>query len=130
VLAKSWWAAKGGGAWSSDGTRLEVTGTSSLDLARVAGYVLPGSRWQAAVARRATWLHSSSPILDLLEGRVDAILSEGGFEWDHAPAVVMIKEAGGRFTDLDGGERITLRGGLYSNGLLDAELWACRPATR
>jgi histidinol-phosphatase len=130
TLGRSWWASKGGGAWSSEGHRLEVTATSSLADARLAGYVLPGSRWRAEVARKGTWLHSASPILDLIEGRLDAILSEGGFEWDHAPAVVLIREAGGRFTDLEGGERIDLRGGLYSNGCLDDEIWPCRPVTR
>jgi histidinol-phosphatase len=128
TLGRSWWAAKGAGAWSSDEQRLEVTTTDSLEGARLAGYVRPGSRWRAEVARRATWLHSTSPILDLIEGRLDAILSEGGYPWDHAPAVVLIREAGGRFTDPHGGDRIDLRGGLYSNGRLDEEIWAYRPA--
>jgi histidinol-phosphatase len=127
---RSWWATKDGGAWSSDGRRLQVTTTPALDGARVAGYVVRGSPWGAAVSARATWVDSQSPILELLEGRVDAVLSEGGFEWDHAPAVVLVHEAGGRFTDPEGGSGIALRGGLYSNGRFDGELWAARPATR
>ncbi|MBV9952787.1 MAG: glucose-1-phosphate thymidylyltransferase [Acidimicrobiia bacterium] len=126
TLGRSWWAAQGAGTWTSEGERLAVTTTASLDGARLAGYVRPGSRWRAAVAQRAMWLHSASPILDLIEGRLDAILSEGGYPWDHAPAVVLIREAGGRFTDLEGGDRIDLRGGLYSNGRLDEEIWSYR----
>jgi fructose-1,6-bisphosphatase/inositol monophosphatase family enzyme len=36
--------------------------------------------------------------------------------WDHAPVVVIVEEAGGRFTDPMGGSRIDLGPGVYSNG--------------
>jgi histidinol-phosphatase len=118
----SWWAAKGLGAWASSGARLRVSATSSLRGARIGGYVNPASAWRASVAERSTWVDSPSPFLELLEGRLDGVLSEGGFEWDHAPGVVLLKEAGGRFTDPSGGERIDLRGGLYTNGHLHTQL--------
>jgi histidinol-phosphatase len=126
VEGRGWWATRGGGAWSSDGGRLQVTTTASLADARVAGYVRSTSAWRGEVSRTATWVDSPSPILELLEGRVDAFLSESGCEWDHAPGVILTAEAGGRFTDLEGGTRIDLRGGLYSNGRLDDALWAAR----
>jgi len=119
---RSWWAAKGIGAWASPGRRLRVSTTTALQGACIGGYVRPSSQWQAAVAKSATWVDHPSPILELIEGRLDGVLSEGGFEWDHAPGVVLLKEAGGRFTDPGGGERIDLRGGLYSNGHLHAQL--------
>lgn len=115
---RSWWAAAGLGAWASPDRRLTVSATSSLAAARVGGYMRPGSRWRAAVAATATWVDSSSPILDLVEGDLDAVLSEGGYPWDHAPGVVLLREAGGRFTDPLGGGRIDLHGGLYTNGHL------------
>ena len=40
-----------------------------------------------------------------------AVLSEGGFDWDHAPAVVLVR----------------LRGGLHSNGHLHRELGRTHP---
>ena len=119
---RSWWAARGLGAWGSSGRRLRVSATASLHGARVGGYTGPASAWQAVVAESATWVESPSPILELVEGRLDGVLSEGGFEWDHAPCVVLLKEAGGRFTDPRGGERIDLRGGLYTNGHLHTQL--------
>lgn len=118
VEDRSWWAAKGAGAWASPGRRLSVSVTASLPAARVGGYMRPGSPWQAAVTASATWVDSTSPILDLIEGDLDAVLSEGGCAWDHAPGVILLSEAGGRFSDLRGGRRIDLRGGLYTNGHL------------
>jgi histidinol-phosphatase len=123
----SWWASRGGGAWASTGDQLQVSDTATLRDAKVAGYVPPGSVWKDRVAEIARWVDTPSPILELIEGRVDAVLSEGGFEWDHAPAVVLLEEAGGRFTDPRGGRRIDLRGGLYTNGHLDDQLLALRP---
>ena len=123
---RSCWATKGQGAWTSPGTRLNVSTRASLADARVAGYTLPESRCRAAVSQIATWVEAESPIIELIEGRVDAVLSEGGFEWDHAPAVVLLHEAGGRFTDPDGGTRIDMRGGLYSNGHLHEQVLRVR----
>lgn len=122
VSGRSWWAARGAGAWGSPGRRLAVSPTASLAAARVGGYMRPGSPWQAAVAAAATWVDRASPVLDLLEGDLDAVLSEGGYAWDHAPAVVLLDEAGGRFTDPAGGRRIDLQGGLYTNGHLHEAL--------
>ena len=123
---RSWWAAKGQGAWTSSGTRVRVSTTALLDDATVSGYTVPESAWQTAISTVATWVDADSPILELIEGRVDAVISEGGFEWDHAPAVILLREAGGRFTDPDGGRRIDLRGGLYSNGHLHDQVLRAR----
>ena len=126
AVGRSWWAAKGRGAWTSSGTRLQVSTIASLEGASVSGYTVPPSAWQASLTTVATWLESDSPILELIEGRVDAVISEGGFEWDHAPAVILLSEAGGRFTDLNGGTRIDLSGGLYSNGHLHDQVLGAR----
>jgi histidinol-phosphatase len=127
VEKRSRWAAAGHGAWRSTGHQLRVSSVAEILPARVGGYVRPESAWKADVARRARWVDSPSPILDLIDGSLDAVLSEGGFEWDHAPAVVLVREAGGVFTDPQGGTRIDLRGGLYSNGQLDTQLERSRP---
>ena len=119
---RSWWAAKGMGAWASPDRRLQLSDVASLLTARVSGYVAATSAWRAHVSERSTWVDTPSPILELLEGRLDAVLSESGFEWDHAPGVLLVKEAGGRFTDPLGGQRIDLRGGLYTNGHLHDQL--------
>jgi histidinol-phosphatase len=118
VEEKAWWAAEGLGAWSSSGRRLRVSTTATPSTARIGGYVRPDSAWRASVAEVARWIDTPSPMLELIDGRLDAVLSESGFEWDHAPGVLLVAEAGGRFDDLAGGQRIDRRGGLYSNGHL------------
>jgi histidinol-phosphatase len=53
------------------------------------------------------------------EGTVDLGLQLGGGPWDYAALAVIVEEAGGRFSDLDG--RVRIDGGgprLFSNGVL------------
>jgi histidinol-phosphatase len=44
--------------------------------------------------------------------------------WDHAPWILLVEEAGGRFTDRTGGHGGDVGGGLYSNSGLHTELLA------
>lgn len=55
----------------------------------------------------------------LLDGELDVLYSTGGEVWDHAASVALVVGAGGRFRDHEGGCRIDLRGGLYTNGVLE-----------
>jgi histidinol-phosphatase len=65
------------------------------------------------------------------EGAVDLGLQLGGGPWDYAALAVIVEEAGGRFTDLEGGVRIEGGGArLFSNGVLhDAALERLAGAT-
>lgn len=63
-------------------------------------------------------------LADLLEGRIDILLSQGGEVWDHAAEVVIVEAAGGRFRDPVGGRRLDLRGGTYTNAALEGEVGA------
>jgi histidinol-phosphatase len=38
--------------------------------------------------------------------------------WDHAPAVVLVEEAGGTFSDSFGGHRLDRGEGRFGNGLI------------
>ncbi|HUF99822.1 MAG TPA: inositol monophosphatase family protein [Ilumatobacter sp.] len=63
--------------------------------------------------------------LDVIEGRLEALIFPCpgvAFAWDHAPSVILIAEAGGRFRDPSGGARTDAGSGLFTNGLVDAEL--------
>jgi len=51
-------------------------------------------------------------------------VDDGGKVWDQAPAVLIVEEAGGTFCDPTGGHRFDMGWGLYSNGLLDADVRA------
>jgi histidinol-phosphatase len=52
----------------------------------------------------------------LLLGRVDAMIDPGVKPFDICPAAVLVREAGGRFTDLSGADSIYGGSGLASNG--------------
>lgn len=126
---RRWWAVRGGGAyvstadWPATSQRLTLSNTRSLECARVGGLVYPGSRAAAAIAARATWVDDDVSIVGaLLEGRVDAVLDEGGDPWDRAPAALLVVEAGGRFRDARGGSRLDLPWALYTNAHLCREL--------
>jgi histidinol-phosphatase len=70
----------------------------------------------------------------LLFGRVDAMIDPGVAPWDVCAAAILVREAGGRLTSLEGEETIHGGGALTSNGavhdaLLDLVAEAL-PATR
>ncbi len=52
----------------------------------------------------------------LLFGRVDAMIDPGVAPWDICAAAVLVREAGGRLTSLDGEETIHGGGAVASNG--------------
>lgn len=62
--------------------------------------------------------------VDLVEGRIDILLCNGGEVWDHAAEVAIVEAAGGRFRDPLGGRRLDLRGGTYTNAALEAPVLA------
>lgn len=136
---RRWWAVRDRGAWSSPDAaptdtrrRLAVSTTADLARARIGGFVDVRSTLAAAVRGSAHWVEDPlGPIVALIEGRVDAVLGPAGAVWDHAPQVLLITEAGGRYTDRTGGTRLDMGGGLYTNGRLDGPIGALpslRPA--
>lgn len=60
----------------------------------------------------------------LLRGQVDAVVDPDIAPYDVAPADLLVREAGGRFSNLDGEPTIYGPGGLASNGLLHDGLLA------
>jgi histidinol-phosphatase len=133
VAGRRWWGVRGQGAYTDTGDTadrlgrpLAVSAVSSLADARVGVFATEGSPVPSLIAAvGAAVVQGGSIVLDLLEGHLDAIVSHNcGFAWDHAPAVVLVAEAGGRFSDPCGGTRFDLQGGLYTNGLLDIQLLA------
>jgi histidinol-phosphatase len=61
---------------------------------------------------------------NLLRGRVDAMIDPGVKPWDLCAAAVLVREAGGRFTSLEGDETIHGGSALASNGHIHGELVA------
>lgn len=131
ALGQRWWAARGHGAFH-DGERIAVSRTARLRDAVVA------DDWRqtlangvtdhplAALAARAGGVlpHEGYNFLSVAAGRADVALGLGAFSWDYAPATVIVQEAGGRFTDFDGGPRFDARRAVVTNGLLHDEVLA------
>ncbi|HWG56744.1 MAG TPA: inositol monophosphatase family protein [Gaiellaceae bacterium] len=132
ALGRRWWAARDAGAWTRDADgerRLSVSRVSELDEAVVTFTSLAG--WGAGFHRLAARAWAARGYGDfwqymlLAEGAVDACVENVAAVWDLAAPKLVVEEAGGRFTDLDG--RDTAAGGsaAATNGLLhDAVLGA------
>lgn len=126
-----YWAALGQGAWLSRNgecaaQRLCLTSHCDLATAKVVGLVDEPTPLVDAVRTAAHWIEDEPMVIDaLLEGRVDALLDVGGNAWDQAPLTLLVPEAGGSFSDSQGGRRIDCGFELYSsNPDLHAQLWA------
>jgi len=129
ALRRCWWATRGGGSFESSWPReesktrrLQVSTTSTL-----ADAVLDAlddesrARLPPSAARAPA---SPLPLVELVRGEIDAFLAERYHKWDHAPWVLLVEEAGGRFTDRSGGRASDQGGGLYSNAILHGQLLA------
>jgi len=127
ALRRCWWATRGGGSFESawprrqgDASRVHVSTTSVMSDARVAALDdetlarLPSSAIRADA--------SPLPLVELVRGEIDAFLVERFHIWDHAPWILLVREAGGRFTDRTGGSAGDRGGGLHSNANLHGQL--------
>ena len=129
ALRRCWWATRGGGSFESswpredaEAKRLEVSATSMLDDARIDALDdVSRSRLPPSAARAPA---SPLALVELVRGEIDAFLAECCHIWDHAPWILLVEEAGGRFTDRTGGHAGDEGGGLYSNANLHSQLLA------
>lgn len=133
---RRWWAAAGQGAWASDGRRLHVSVATTLS----AAMFCDDNRGSAAWGRR----HPGARLLRrCADGRspggmpMPAVIAEGladlavqfAAPWDLAAGVVIVGEAGGRVTDVEGRPRFDTGSALMSNGRLHEQaLHALRDA--
>ena len=126
ALGRRWWATRGGGAfessWPRDGNdaRLQVSATAGLAAARLNALDAEARRRLPPEATLAP--RTPLGLVELVRGEIDGFLAECCHVWDHAPWILLVEEAGGRFTDRAGGRRGDQGGGLYSNAHLHAEL--------
>jgi histidinol-phosphatase len=136
ALRERWWARRGGGAWahSSDEAaprRIHVSRVTALADAQL----LYGSGHDIEVSGRAPGFHAllgevwrERGFGDfwgyalLAEGAAEAMVEVELFPWDAAAPMVLIEEAGGRVTDLDGRRAIDTGTFLATNGLLHDEV--------
>jgi histidinol-phosphatase len=99
--------------------RLEVSAASTFADARLAALDDESRARRPSDAAPAP--ASPLPLVELVHGEIEAFLAERFAIWDHAPWILLVEEAGGRFTDRTGGHAGDRGGGLYSNAALHSQ---------
>jgi histidinol-phosphatase len=129
LLGRLWWATRGGGAHraeissSAAPVRIRVSTRSALREARVSLWAPATDARVVRLKRDASWQTPNlDAVLRVAEGELEAVVDPTAKPWDHAPGVIIVEEAGGRFSDRLGGSRIDLGEGRFSNGHVHAEL--------
>ncbi len=127
ALGVRWWAERGRGAFEADWptgrsrpTRLRVSSTRDLGGCRIACF--PESARSRLPSGCGGAPPSPLPLVELVRGEIDGFVAEGFHLWDHAPWILLVQEAGGRFTDCEGSSVGERGGGVYSNDRLHADL--------
>ncbi len=130
ALGRRWWAATGQGAFTESG-RMHVSRTAALEAAYVsctdvrdfaarggeAGFREVLRRARAVRAFGDFWSH-----MLVAEGVIDVAVEAWVNPWDVAAAQVIIAEAGGRFSDFAGADRIDSGNVISTNGLLHDDM--------
>ncbi|MBH1935736.1 histidinol-phosphatase [Streptomyces sp. AV19] len=135
ALGRRWWAAKGSGAYTgrslSSASRLGVSrveriADASFAYSSLSGWeergMLPGFLDLTRDCWRTRGYGDFWPYMMVAEGTVDICAEPELSLWDMAANVVIVEEAGGRFTGLDGRPGPHSGNAVASNGLLHDEL--------
>ena len=121
------WAGRGLGAWTENGPA-KVSDTKELQGAFITTSAV--SRWGCDRFKRIhdagidvrTWGDGYGWLM-VATGRVDAMVDIGaGNAWDFGPVPIVMAEAGGAFTDLDGNVTIHSSSAAATNGRIHKEL--------
>jgi histidinol-phosphatase len=135
ALGRRWWASAGGGAHAchtgdqgeGGARRISVSGVSELadaslsttelstwdERGQLGAYLELASRCWVVRAFGDFWQH-----MLVAEGAIDIGIDGEANAWDLAAVQLIVTEAGGRFTDLEGRDRYDGGSGLSSNGRL------------
>ena len=135
ALQRRWWAARGQGAFASlDGgqaRRLSVSavaelGSASLSFSSLSGWAQRGSRERFIGLTDAVWrVRAYGDFLSyclVAEGAVDVAAEPEVSVWDLAALDILVREAGGQFTSLDGATGPHGGSAVATNGLLHQDV--------
>jgi histidinol-phosphatase len=131
ALQRRWWAARGQGAFAAvdgdQGRRLSVSavaelGSASLSFSSLSGWAQRGARERFIALTDAVWrVRAYGDFLSyclVAEGAVDIAAEPEVSVWDLAALDILVREAGGRFTSLDGTPGPHGGSAVATNGLL------------
>jgi histidinol-phosphatase len=131
ALQRRWWAADGAGAFATFGDatarRISVSSVARLDSASLSfsslsGWAQLGLRDRFLELTDAVWrVRAFGDFLSyclVAEGAVDIAAEPEVSVWDLAPLDILVREAGGTFTSLDGSAGPHGGSALATNGLL------------
>ena len=131
ALGETYFAGRGLGAFR-DGERLAVSKVSEWSEATLSigelkalqvGSRAAGLRALVAGAASTRCYGDLAGCVQLLNGRAEAWLEAGVRPWDLAALKILVEEAGGRFTDFDGGPRFLETGhAVATNSLVHAHV--------
>jgi histidinol-phosphatase len=126
ALRKRWWATRGGGAFA-DGRRVHVSAVRELGSAQL---LWSGVQEWDAVGRadrlltlaRACWrtrgFGDAWQYMMVAEGAAEIAVDPQVTLWDLAAVSIVVQEAGGRFTSVEGVPGPAAGSGLATNGLV------------
>ncbi|WP_430333445.1 histidinol-phosphatase [Rhodococcus sp. ACT016] len=137
ALNRRWWASAGEGAWAAydggDARRLSVSGvsdlaSSSLAFSSLSGWKDRGIREQFVDLTDDVWrIRGYGDFFSyclLAEGTLEIAAEPEVSLWDLAPLDLLVREAGGRFTSLEGADGPHGGSAVATNGLLHDEVLA------
>lgn len=124
ALGHRWWAERATGAFA-DGSSIHVSAVTQIEDAVLSFTIEDRIPEIAARAWHVRGLGDFWAHMLVAEGAVDGAVDATGLsEWDLAAVQVIVEEAGGRFSDRRGQERIDRGTAVTSNGPLHDELLA------
>ena len=146
ALRERWYAWRGGGAWAAGTAASGSVPPRRLHTSRVTrpeeAHVLYGSGRDIRTSRRApgfdellrrAWRERGFGdfwgYVLVAEGAAEVMVEVDASAWDLAAPLVVIDEAGGRFSDLEGERTIEGRSALATNGILHDEVLALLTVT-
>ncbi|MDZ8202026.1 inositol monophosphatase family protein [Microbacterium sp. SSW1-59] len=130
ALGRRWWAATGHGAWTNTTTgdrRIRVSDVDDVAEASVSFQSI--GQWRdygrldalervTSAAWRDRGYGDAWPYMLLAEGRLEFVAEFDVKRYDIAALIPIVREAGGTFTDIDGGEDLDSLSSLATNGRL------------
>ncbi len=139
AMRSRWYASRGGGAWavhaneSPEPRRLAVSGVASIGDAQVlygsgrdiaASGRMPGLDGVLRDAWRERGFGDFWGYALVAEGAAEAMVEVGLRSWDAAAPAVVVEEAGGRWSDVDGSRSIDGGTFVVTNGVLHEDVLA------